>query len=53
MRASDILAAAVNPSPEAIERQGAWQREHPAAVAAIWLLVLSGILPAIALGIAL
>ncbi len=51
MRASDILAAAVNPSPESVERQAAWQREHPVAMAAIWLAAMSGILPALAMAL--
>ena len=38
-------------SPESVERQAAWQREHPVAMAAIWLAAMSGILPALAMAL--
>ena len=43
----EILAAVVNPTPERIAEEAAWQGRHPVITGAAFAAIVTGLLPAV------
>lgn len=48
---ADMIAAVVNPTPERVTEEAAWQGRHPVITGAALAAILTGLVPALIAGL--